>query len=127
MGSVWILWAGALAGWAGDGRPVSRAYSVTALSSVSFGAVCVACSLTSFVFFLHTLFRLQSSNHPFLGVRMAYACPDIQLDALAANVGGWIFRGYVHAGNIWVGRWQRTETAIADMGFEGGFTLARDW
>ncbi|ETW84764.1 hypothetical protein HETIRDRAFT_425983 [Heterobasidion irregulare TC 32-1] len=49
------------------------------------------------------------------------------LDALAANVGGWIFRGYVHAGNVWVGRWQRTETAVADMGFEGGFTLARDW
>ena len=72
MGSVWILWARALAGWAGDGRPVSRAYIATALSLSSFRAVCLACSLTS-VFFLHTLFRLQSSNHLFSGVRMAYA------------------------------------------------------
>ena len=73
MGLVWILWARALAGWAGDGRPVSRAYIATALSLVFLRAVCLACSLTSFVFFLHMLFRLQLSNHLFSGIRMAYA------------------------------------------------------
>lgn len=48
------------------------------------------------------------------------------LDALAMHIGArWILRGYVHAGDVWAGRWRETATGIAHIGFEGGFALVR--
>lgn len=81
----------------------------------------VAYLLTSLAVFLHTRFLLR------LTILWALACPENQIDALAARTGRWIFRGYVHAGDFWVGRWRGTSTLVAPMGFEGGFTLVRDW
>ena len=121
MGSVWILWSCTLAGRAGDGRAISCAYNVLGLSSSSFGSVCTCL----FAYLLDWF-----SPHAFPALMdhsWAYTCLDNQIDALAARTGRWIFRGYVHAGDFWVGRWRETSTLITPMGFEGGFTLVRDW
>jgi len=44
-------------------------------------------------------------------------CPDLR--------GKWIYRGYILAGDILVGRWRDALTPEAFVGYEGTFTLNR--
>ena len=86
----------------------------------------VSCAFAVF-FFGHLILMIFMILASFLhAYSQTYSCWGDQLDALAMHIGArWILRGYVHAGDVWAGRWRETATGIAHIGFEGGFALVR--
>jgi hypothetical protein len=50
--------------------------------------------------------------------------PHLQTNADEAQLGRWIFKGYIHDDRL-VGRWRETSTSVEHVGWEGGFAMCK--